>query len=39
MNIVMIHPHDIYSNSEPWTVRSAYYIYRKGNYREIYEDF
>lgn len=24
MNILMIHPHDIYSNSEPWTVRVVY---------------
>lgn len=24
MNILMVHPHDIYSNSEPWTVRIVY---------------
>ena len=24
MNILMLHPHDIYSNSEPWTVRVTY---------------
>jgi hypothetical protein len=24
MNILMIHPHDIYSNTEPWTVRIVY---------------
>jgi len=24
MNILMLHPHDIYSNSEPWTVRITY---------------
>ena len=34
----MIHSHDIYSNSDPWTVHSVHYIYRKGIYREIYED-
>jgi glycosyltransferase involved in cell wall biosynthesis/MoaA/NifB/PqqE/SkfB family radical SAM enzyme len=24
MNILMLHPHDVYSNSEPWTVRITY---------------
>jgi len=24
MNILMVHPHDIYSDSEPWTVRITY---------------
>jgi glycosyltransferase involved in cell wall biosynthesis/MoaA/NifB/PqqE/SkfB family radical SAM enzyme len=24
MNILMLHPHDVYSNSEPWTVRVTY---------------
>jgi glycosyltransferase involved in cell wall biosynthesis/MoaA/NifB/PqqE/SkfB family radical SAM enzyme len=24
MNILMLHPHDVYSNAEPWTVRITY---------------
>lgn len=34
MNILMIHPHDIYSSSEPWTTRVknlAYQFAKKGN--------
>jgi glycosyltransferase involved in cell wall biosynthesis len=34
MNILMIHPHDIYSSSEPWTTRVknlAYQLTKKGN--------
>jgi glycosyltransferase involved in cell wall biosynthesis len=34
MNILMIHPHDIYSSSEPWTTRIkslAFHLSKKGN--------
>ena len=40
MNILMLHPHDIYSNSEPWTVRITYlaeeFVKRGHNVRLIY---
>ena len=40
MNILMLHPHDIYSNSEPWTVRITYlaeeFVKRGHNVRMIY---
>ncbi len=40
MNILMLHPHDIYSNSEPWTVRVTYlaseFVKRGHNVRLIY---
>lgn len=40
MNILMMHPHDIYSNSEPWTVRITYlateFVKRGHNVRLMY---
>lgn len=40
MNILMLHPHDIYSNSEPWTVRVTYlateFVKRGHNVRLLY---
>lgn len=40
MNILMLHPHDIYSNSEPWTVRITYlakeYVKRGHRVRMVY---
>jgi len=40
MNILMLHPHDIYSNSEPWTVRITYlageFVKRGHHVRLIY---
>ncbi|MBZ0274206.1 glycosyltransferase [bacterium] len=40
MNILMLHPHDIYSNSEPWTVRITYlateFVKRGHNVRLMY---
>lgn len=40
MNILMLHPHDIYSNSEPWTVRITYlateFVKRGHNVRLLY---
>lgn len=40
MNILMLHPHDVYSNSEPWTVRITYlaneFVKRGHNVRLIY---
>jgi len=40
LNILMLHPHDIYSNSEPWTVRVTYlaeeFVKRGHNVRLIY---
>ncbi|MDP8225732.1 MAG: glycosyltransferase [Candidatus Lernaella stagnicola] len=40
MNILMLHPHDVYSNSEPWTVRITYlateFVKRGHHVRMIY---